>query len=60
MRYGRFRQQVSRGGSQEFKPEGTEPDGFDDDGSDGYGDEYDFDDVYDAMYPNGRDDGYDD
>lgn len=45
---------------EDFKPEGVEPDGFDDDGSEGYGDEYDFDDVYDAMYPNGRDDGYDD
>ena len=33
---------------EEFKPEGVEPDGFDDDGSEGYGDEYDFDDVYDG------------
>lgn len=41
---------------EDFKPESAEPDGFDDDGSEGYGDEYDFDDMYDAMYPNGRDD----
>ncbi len=33
-------------------------DGYDDDGDARYGDEYD-DDLYDAMFPNGRDDGYD-
>ena len=33
------------------------PDGFNDNGDSRYGDDYD--DVYDAMFPNNRDDGYD-